>query len=687
MYQKIKGGSSLTIGEDDLSITVHLPPKGYIWNYETERLEESEILSRSSIKSEQFWERPEPPADYKKKVAREKTIQKSDPEYFDSDLQQYRAQEWKRRKYGVWVMIKGQAYYLTGLYYYYLTHWHIGHGYPDFRMADLHKTYFWRYCEEDPFCYGMVEVTQRQVGKTIFSGCMLTEFASRVSNANVGIQSKTNTDGKKVFAKAVVRPFRKLIDFFKPVYDTSQGTAPKNELRFYEASKKGKDVEDSAGEGELESMIDYQNSTEVAYDGQTLHRYLCDEVFKTTEVDIYKRHLIIIPCLTNAVTREIRGKALYTSTVEEMEGHIERYIKFWADSDHLKKGKNGRTKTGLYRYFTPAQSLMYIDRYGFPDRERALQRIQDDLDSITDPRDKADYIRKSPRNWKEAFRSANQECLYDVMKLDERLDVLNWRKQNYDRFVLEWNDDRTEVKKTKSPSGQHMFAWDFEGEDKANNVINRASQFHPKNNIRFVIGIDTFDHNRRQDGTFSNGAAAVYMKFDSLNQENSENFVALYVGRPPTSKQFYEEMIKLAHYFGCKVLHENNKPNMEDYFKERGYGSFLTYDEKGRAGIAGSEKSHIQIVEETEHFILHHCDKVNFPELLNDWKNFELDDTTKYDLAMASGYALIASARIRRKAATISRLSKGVQTNMFFRKYKINSKTKYAKSWNSLVTT
>lgn len=684
MFHKYRGGSSLTIGEDGLEVEVFLPPVGKVWNYEDEALEDCEIITRSTIPSEQYWERPLPPDNYEKKAKRERVMQKEDTDYLDQELQDYRAREWYRRKFGVWVMVNGKAIFLTGLYYYYLTHWKIGNIYPQFRIADVHKTYFWEYCVEDPNSYGMVEVTQRQVGKTIFGGCMLTEYTSRTSNAHAGIQSKTGPDAKAVFGKAVVMPFRKLIDFFKPVYDTGAGTAPKSELRFFATSRKG-EVDDMAGKGELESFIDHRTSGEVAYDGSTLLRYMCDEVFKTTEVNIRNRHKVLIPALTDAVNRSVRGKALYTSTVEEMEGALDVYIKFWKDSFMSERKKNGRTETGLYAWFTPAQKCMFLDKYGYPDEDRALQQIQDDIDSIRDPRDRADYIRKSPRNWKEAFRSASQHCLYDAMRIDERLDVLNWRDKNYERYELVWNDDKTVVEKRKAHKGHFAFCWDFEDvESEANNNINRSDIWTPKNTTKFIIGVDPFDHNRNQDGTFSNGAAAVFRKFDALDDYNSENFVCIYVGRPPTAKMFYEEMIKLAHYFGCRVLHENNKPNLEDYFKERGYGQFLTYDAKGRAGIAGTEKSHTQIVEETETFILDRCDKVNFPELLQDWKDFELDNTTKYDLAMASGYALIGAARIKRNQKNFNRLSKKIGTESFFRKYKLKPKQRWR---NSLVRT
>jgi hypothetical protein len=690
MYTPIPGGTSMIIGEEDLAIEVHLPPVGKGVYSETGEVADVDILSRSKDPKEQYWERPEPPADYNKKRKREIMVQESDPDYVDDELNAYRQREWHRRLYGVWVMINGKPHYLTGLYYYYLTHWQIDIGPPNFRIADMYEFYFWQYCEEDPSCYGMVNLAARRAGKTFKSTCILTEFASRTAKAHVGIQSKTNGDAKGVFAEKLIQPFRKLPDFFKPKYDTSQGNVPKKELRFFEPSIRGRKgaMENYDDVIELESWIDFMPSVEIAYDGQKLRRYLCDEIFKTTEVDILKRHEVVKPCFEDS-SRNIVGKAIYTSTVEEMEGHIERYIEIWNNSDVSKRNKNGKTKSGLYRYFTPVQKMLFLDKYGYPDEQKGLEWVQNEIESIDDSRAKAAFIRKNPRNWKEAFNLSADDCLYNVMKIDERLSTLFFRSKNYEKFKLKWDEDKKRVVKVKDKSGQFMFCWDFSDESLSNNVKDRGGEFSPNNTLKFVIGIDPIDHNRVQTGKFSNGAAAVYMKYDALFPDESENFVCLYVGRPPTAKEFWEEMVKLCHYFGCQMLFENNKPGIENHFKERGYGSFLIRDSKGTPGVNANEKTHQQLVDETEAFIEERCHLVNFPELLKDWKEFKMDDTTKYDLAMASGYALMAASNIRRKEVKKSRFNSNVKnTDELFRKYKIKKPFKSSNKWQrSLHTT
>lgn len=682
----------MMVGEEDLAIKVYLPPVGYAWNHDTNELQRSEIICRSSVREEQYWQRPKWPENYYKKVERETYLQKTDPDHVDYDLKEYREREWNRRLYGVWFMNNGEYLYLTGPYYFYLSHWLIDIGAPSFKIADLHKAYFWQYCVEDPFCYGMLEMTKRRVGKTYFGACMLYEFVSRTSNAHAGIQSKTGADAKIVFTEKLIQPWRKLIDFFRPDYDRSKGDVPKTELRFFKTSKRGSGVIDVYEEtAELESWIDFQNSQSHAYDSQKMLRYLCDEIFKTTEADVINRHSVIKPCLENE-SGEIIGKAICTSTVEEMEGHVERYTKLWEDSDFTKKNENGLTGSGLYRFYTPAQKIMFVDKYGYPDDKRALTKIENDIAAMTDPREIADYLKKNSRNWKEAFTFGGNECLFDPLKINDRLSTLFFKKEDelFERYNLAWDDDVPDgeipkVKLIKNRNGRFRFAWKFADSLQASDVIRRGSQFIPKNTIRFVVGVDPFDHNRTKDGKFSNGAAAVYMKFDPLDQETSENFIAYYKARPSNSAIFYEDMVMLCHYFSCQMLFEDNKPKIGDHFIDRGYGAFLVRDEKGHPGISASPKTHQVLAECIEAFIDENCHKVLFIEMLKDWLGLDLTDTTKYDLGMATGYTLIAASRLLRKEKLLKRLvppSRGT----FVKKYKIKSRnglrtnTKFSKS-------
>ena len=178
-----------------------------------------------------------------------------------------------------------------------------------------------------------------------------------------------------------------------------------------------------------------------------------------------------------------------------------------------------------------------------------------------------------------------------------------------------------------------------------NQVENYGTKKVPRNNSKFAIGCDPFDHSITTSKERSDGAAYVYRKFDAMD-ELSESFLVEYLNRPDKAEIFYEDMIKMAHFFGCELLSEDNKVGLIKYFEYRGYDKFLTkMPNSSKFGVSASVKMHQQIAEQTETYIEENIHKVIFKNLLEDWLHFDINKTTKFDAAMASGYTLIAASK------------------------------------------
>jgi hypothetical protein len=641
MFKAIDNGTI----EDVQGLKCNLPPEGYVYNILTGAVEKRGVYARSPKKDEQYWEAIKLPKDYIKLRDKEILGQREDSEFFDSNLEQFRQQEWDRRLNGFWFYNNGKATYITGLHYFYLNYWNLDTGLPKYRNTDKKYFYFMQYCIEDPECMGMVEITKRRQGKTFRGGVFLYEYVSRTRSARSGIQSKTGSDAKEVFRKAVVQPFKKLPDFFVPVYDQSKGLTPTSELRFYNTVIKGKKAASIRDEEELESMIDWKTSEAISYDGQKIHRYLGDEVGKTADVNVWERFLVTRYCHLDDEGRII-GKALLTTTVEDMEQGGAAFKKVWDNSNHTAKtGK--RTPSGLYRYFCPANETRYYDVYGYANEEAALNEILEERKLLhNDTRALSAIIRKEPLSWEEAFRIDGSKCLYDAMKLNGRMDTLSWKENLTTRgnFVWEGGIRDTKVIFEPSPNGRYEVVKLFDKEEDSNKIIKRGDLFFPNNN-GFVMGVDPVDHNTSEDGRRSNGAGLVLQKYNEAQKEDKYNyaFVAKYVYRPESVQVFYEDMIKLAVYYGCQVLFENQKIGLLHYFNDRGYGKMLMWlPERQQEGIAASPKTHQHIAELTESYINDYCDKIYFKDLVTDWLEFDISNTTKFDAAMAAGYALIA---------------------------------------------
>lgn len=666
MLKPIDNGSV----EDIQGLKCHIPPVGYVYNVLNGELERRLIHSRSPKKKEQYWEPIKLPKDYNRLREKELERQRDDKEFFDTTLEQFRTQEWDRRLNGFWFYNNGQPTYVTGLHYFYLNYWQLDTGLPKFRDTDRKYFYFLQYCIEDPECFGMVEITKRRQGKTFRGGVFLYEYTSRTKNAQAGIQSKTGSDAKTVFRKAVIQPFKKLPDYFVPVFDTSKGLTPTSELRFYNTVVKGRNANQIRNEEELESMIDWKTSEAISYDGQKLQRYLGDEVGKTTEVNVWERFLVTRYCHLDDEGRII-GKALLTTTVEDMEQGGEPFKKIWMNSDHTNKpGK--RTASGLYRYFCPADETRYYDEYGYADKERALNEILEERQLLTnDPRSLSAVIRKEPLSWEEAFRIDGSKCLFNAMKLNERLDRLNWKENLTTRGNFVWANGEKDTTVIWSPvsNGRWEIVKLFDKDEDSNKILKRGDTYHPNNN-GFVMGVDPVDHNQTQDGRRSNGAGLVLQKHNAAHDNDPHNFafVCKYIYRPESVQVFYEDMLKTAVYYGCRILFENQKIGLMHYFNDRGYGDFLMWlPERTQPGIAASPKTHQHIAELTESYINDYSDKVFFKDLIKDWLEFDISNTTAYDGAMAAGYALIADqARVTKQDLSVVR-----DVTDFFKAHKI----------------
>lgn len=660
MYHAIEGGSTINIQ----GLECNLPPVGYVFNRFTNELEYRGVYQRSEKKEDQYWEIPPKPRDVKKRLRLEHARHQKTKEYFDPELQEYRDREWDRRINGFWFKNNGKDTYITGQHYFMLCHWTIEGMFPDFRDTDREWHYFWEYCWEDPNSFGMLEVTQRRQGKSVRAGCAIFERTSRVKERKSGIQSKTDLDGERLFAKQVVNPWKRLEQLFIPNFDKRKGTSPKNILLFQKTSTSGKNItEEYLEEKDLNSEIDYRSSTEGAYDGDKLYVYISDEAGKSENANIYRRHEIVKPCMV--VGTRIIGKMLYTTTVEDIgdadKYHEGNFKRLWDESDHNNKDKStNRTVSGLYRYFLPADRALEFDKYGFPYIENNREYLQSQRAAMAgNPTARAQFIKRYPLTVEEAFWTPGDECIYDVEKIEVRKSDLGFL-DNEDLFYtghLEWDGPRgSKVKFIRSKNGNFKVnkLFDIQAEcELVNTSRNVFGNPTPKLKHLRCIGVDPFDHKKTVSGTGSNAGAYLYHKFDPMSQL-SEKFLVQYLDRPRDFEDFHEDMVKLAFMSGAEIIIENNKQLLIRHFEDTGFKDFL-YHFNSTPGIHANDKTKELLAKATDIYINEHVDDVVFLELLNDWSVFNLKNSTKFDAAMAAGWTLVGAYHERITSKLVSK--------------------------------
>ncbi len=680
MLYPIKDGGVIEIQ----GLKCHIPPVGWGVHIETGELQKIEIIKRSEIKREQYWVAPYTTDDIAKwnKWADEEYIENErlselvkgtdkEPEtYLHPGLLKVKQREWHRRKYGIWVYINGTPTYLTGIHYFYLTYWRAMdtiNGLPDYRIIDLEYFYFWAYVVQDPKCYGIIEIRKRRDGKSYRAACITYECISRSKQAHGGIQSKNWDDAQEFFQNKLINAFKSLPKFFIPEYDTAKGDTPKEELRFFRTAQKGKDAKksESSKVPELKSSITFKDRQAKAYDGRRLKVLVLDESGKV-EIDVMARHAIVKYCVMDN-RRRIVGKIIVTSTVEEI-GIRFGFKKLWHSSNQYEKEKNGQTKSGLYKFFIPASRSGDYDKYGIPDEKGTLAAINGDRESLADdPDDLNAIIRKEPLSEKEAFMVSSGLCHFNPLAINNRIAELSYINTLTERVDYVWKNGEpyTEVEEIKSKMGKWEICYSPE---EPNNVNNKT----PLNN-KYICGVDPIDIDLPKDEKRASKPAAIIMKrFDILDQQNPFNkaFVCKYLPkrRAKAASEFYDDLIKMVWYYGCQLLHENNKNRLQYYFEEKGLLHFLIkLPGEKEYGINANTDTKASMLELTKEYVKENVDKTYFTELLEDWLEFDIKDSTPFDLAMAAGWCIVAD-----KLRIIKNKGKLQEITDYFTLYKVS---------------
>jgi len=655
MFDLIEGGRVV----DVQGLPCSIPQEGYVYNISTKKLEYRGIHKRSDNPEEQYWERLPLPSWYSLVMrqwdAYDKSKKDDSPEFYDEKLEGFKAQEWDRRLNGFWFYNNGQPVFLTGMHYLYLQWWSIDIGYPKYRLPDLEYFYFLQYVIEDNDCLGMLEVTKRRFGKTFRGGLFVTDYTTRTKMTNGTIQSKTGGDAKKVFSKAVVNPFRRLPRFFRPVYDTSLGNNPKTEMRFQRTNTKGKKSADDVYDDELGSVIDHHSADPLAQDGMKVHRGLQDEWAKTTECDIYERHEVMRYCVIDDEARVI-GKLLYTSTVEkldsEKDGVQDGARRLWNDSDQTKRADNGRTISGLYRFFMSAKKARNFDKFGVPDEEKTIRQILADRETVkNNPRSLSARTRKEPLTWQEAFSEDADDCHFNLVNIQNQEQHLS-DNPVFKRNVVYYRDGETlKVKWRDAAKNELDFCWkqtQLLPETESNRFIIDNGSRSPNRLTEGGITVDSYSNSQggRKYGSKASGWIGV-------KKGGKIKAIGHLYGRPHVKEKLHEQIMLAAEYWGFKVWYEHTSDDYLSYFRERGRINYLglyplsLIDPAKRADaerFRGTPLTPFSLTKQLDNGIWYfenHCGEIDYEEVLENAKKFDPYDRTKYD-TMVSFLILIS---------------------------------------------
>jgi hypothetical protein len=607
----------------------------------------------------------------------------------------YIEQEFDRRELGHWFMNNNKPTYITGTHYMYLQWSKIDIGLPDFRESNRIFFIYWEACKADNRCYGMCYLKNRRSGFSFMSSGETCNIGTISKDSRLGILSKTGGDAKKMFTDKVVPIVRNYPFFFKPVQDGMDN--PKTELSFRvpasKITKKSMNEEKELGIEGLDTTIDWKNTADNSYDGEKLLLLVHDESGKWEKPEnILNNWRVTKTCLR--LGSRIIGKCMMGSTSNALAKGGDNFKKLFNDSDPRKRSSNGQTKSGLYSLFIPMEWNFegYIDKYGWPvleDPKKPIEGIDgemiengvitywnNEVDALkNDPDALNEFYRQMPRTESHAFRDESKQSLYNLSKIYQQIDyndsLIKDRVLTKGNFHWKNGEKDTEVIWTPDPSGKFTLSW-IPPIGVRNNIIkDRNGKRRPGNDHLGAFGCDPYDISGTVGGGGSNGALHGLTGFHMDTNAPTNQFFLEYVTRTQTAEIFFEDVLMAIHFYGMPILIENNKTRLLYYLKDRGYRAFslnrpdkhiskLSRFEAEVGGIPNSSEDVKQahasgIGSYIEQYVGYDSEgtyrepdemgNMYFTRTLEEWAKFDINNRTKFDAAISSGLAIMATRK------------------------------------------
>lgn len=576
---------------------------------------------------------------------------------------------------GYWFFCYGKPTYITPLHYFYLNYYTLENGIkPDYRDVDRRWFYFMDYCLSRGYIKGIIRLKKRREGATSQTCCWLLWRAIFFPNSRCGIVSKSEIDARQAYTDMVLNAWNELIPIFKPEHE--QYT--KKNIILRSAKKKKDDGEDyiiKAGYSGLNSTISYRPTTLNSYDSGRLSALLIDEAAKWENVSIMEYLPKVMKTLMEGAKRV--GFCMVVSSMNQLSIGGEDFRRLYLSSDHTQS-RDGRTQSGLYKYFVPAYDGLpgFIGKYGEsiidPPTRSQLKWLMDNMssdmdlreddiklgskgylmkirESIKDPVLLVEEKRSNPFSEEEVLVSGEEGIYFNATYLSQQMKNITENPPDI-RIGRLYEDHEGKIRFKDDPAGDWHFL-EFPSAESQNLFRVKGSAIYPVNHANYKIGVDPFRNNFiTQHG--SNGAILVLKTVDLYDPNKGSYPVAYYLGRKKMKYMFYDEVMKCCKLFSARALIESDIDDFYEYFMNKKMMGFLSntpstiidptldpdkrQEKMLRKGVKSSDP--FALSKQLELAQLHfenNWDKIMFPELLEQMYRYDHTKRTKSDLVIA----------------------------------------------------
>jgi hypothetical protein len=583
---------------------------------------------------------------------------------------------------GLWFMNKGRKVYLTPDAYFYFNYWKMKDGnYPNFRYSQLYEIYFENFAESIPNCIGTFSFKKRRDGRTTRRMCRMVWKAIQPKNRNskLGMQSKTGTDAKDICWEILTNGFKALPIWVKP--DIAGSSDPKTQMEFAKPSQRLSRAnvrkvleEQSRDDDSLNTIINWRDTTQDAYDGDELLDYTCDEVAKWKKANVLKSFGTYTKCFWKDGVKVGHWHGI-TSPSEKNGVEHERSVAFWNMGDpskSLKINKDGtfevlKKSWFILRYFTSALDGYggACDEYGDCDAVKANELIEEEIGNA-EAELKSELRRQLPKSIEEIL--INTEDLIftmgpEMLLRKTYLESIHYRDEikkapKYIYYNLEWKDGIRFGEAIEKPSknqdcfsetGRFCFQ-KLPPQHMRNKMIAKRKgnkiEYFPADDSENVIGGDPYDYRRTESSHVSQGGAIGGCALDLYDHGCKDDIYFAYLFRPKKPSTYYEDMILACWYLSAYFQVESKNKNIIDHFEDSGCMGLMlaknpkqqqTSEHKGNATTVPLIDEFCTLID-SYYSIEENLEKMWMEFVLHDnLVTFDPSDTKKAHLTMAQG--------------------------------------------------
>lgn len=650
--------------------------------------EESTMINYGKPIDEQLWERNPLP-----QIFDQVEFNKDKDLILTPEQEAYAAPEVERCKRGVWILINGKPTFLPKKYYFYLQWWVLEDGSrPEYRDCDRRYFLFLQHWENILWCLGIVRGKKRREGASSQATSNLVYECIFYENSNCGLISKTKDDSKDTFTDMVGFGYRQLPPFLKPKQVNKEDSV--TEYVFAQKSSNIKEGVYSASneDAKKRSKINFRAPVLNAYDRGRMSRILLDE-FGKLEKDVPASILfgIIAKTLVKGVKRV--GFAEMPSTVNKLTKGGSEFRKIW---DYADLNIKSPTVNRLVRYFCPAHDGYegFIGKFGEsiigePTHEQYKYLVdkwvrKDEDGNVTSELTEEDIrlgakayiqkrrigltgddleeeIRMNPENEVELFMSANADCIFNVINLNEQIESLKENPVPKRNIVYYRNlETQKSAWRDKMPEDKLYWEWvgdlDLKGQDNKH-YFDDLNMRKPGRATIGVIGVDGISSEQGGKKYGSKASAWVFIKYDIKDPNNTGLFTGHLYGRPQEMRELHEQVLLCAEYNGFIVYWEHVADSYLPYFKDRGRTGYLALYPKNAIAPEKLKKDKVErhrgfpttdFAISKGHdamitYVLYHYRKIYWIELCEDLKQYDQNKRTPSDRSVSAMITLVGS--------------------------------------------